>query len=120
MHHKRPSRNRTLATLDKRSQALVLFNPHFFIFYQKEYNQASFGDRPSCETSQLFHINVGIFVMLMTSSSSTIFGPLKELSPYLLTRDPGSSASSLAICLVLKFGSEDPKTKHTIFACHLS
>jgi hypothetical protein len=26
---------------------------------------------------------------------------LKGLSPYLLTRDPGSSASSLAICLVL-------------------
>jgi hypothetical protein len=83
----------------------------FFIFYQKEYNQASFGDQPSCETSQLFHINVGIFVMLMTSflglfssaavPSSTIFGPLKGLSPYLLTRDPGSSASSLAICLVL-------------------
>jgi hypothetical protein len=111
MHHKRQSCNRTLATLDKRLQALVLFNPHFFIFYQKVYNQASFGDRPSCETSQLFHINVGIFAMLMTSvlgffSSaavplSTIFGPLKGLSPYLLTRDPGSSVSSLAICLVL-------------------
>jgi hypothetical protein len=90
-------------------------------FYQKEYNQASFGDRPSCETLQLFHINVGIFVMLMTSFLgfflSAVFGPLKGLSPYLLTRDPGSSASSLAICLV---GSEDPKTKHTIFACHLS
>jgi len=58
---------------------------------------------------QLFHINVGIFVMLMTSflglfssaavPSSTIFGPLKGLSPYLLTRDPGSSASSLAIVI---------------------
>jgi hypothetical protein len=81
-------------------------NPHFF-FNQKEYNQASFRDQPSCETSQLFHINDGIFVMLMTSflvffSSaavplSTIFGPFKGLSPYLLTRDPGSSASSLAM-----------------------
>ena len=111
MHHKRQSRNRTLATLDKRSRALILFNPHFFIFYRKEYNQASFGDQPSCETLQLFHINVGIFVMLMTSflgfflsaavPLSTIFGPLKGLSPYLLTRDPGFSASSIAICLVL-------------------
>ena len=112
MHHKRQSRNRTLTTLDKRSRTLVLFKtPICFIFYQKEYNQASFGDQPSCETSQLFHINVGIFVMLMTSflglfssaavPSSTIFGPLKGLSPYLLTRDPRSSASSLAICLVL-------------------
>jgi hypothetical protein len=110
MHHKRQSCNRTLATLDKRSRALVLFKPPFF-FLIKKYNLASFGDQPSCETSQLFHINVGIFVMLMTSflvffssaavPSSTIFGPLKGLSPYLLTRDPGSSASSLAICLVL-------------------
>jgi len=70
MHHKRQPSNRTLATLDKRSRALVLFNPHFFFFlffYQKEYHQASFGDRPSRETSRLFHINVGIIVMLVTS-----------------------------------------------------
>jgi len=62
----------------------------FFIFSQKENYQAPFGDRPSCETSQLFHINVGIIVMpndfipLVESSrqqhvpSSSILGHLRD------------------------------------------
>ena len=66
----------------------------------KENFQASFGNRlVSCEPLGLFHINVGIIVMpgnlssLVESSRqqhvplSSIFRPLKGLSPYLLTRD---------------------------------
>jgi hypothetical protein len=63
MHHKRQSCNRTLARYpwQKVSGSRLVKTPIFSIFYQKEYHQASFGDQPSCETSQLFHINVGIF-----------------------------------------------------------
>ena len=102
-HRKRPTLCRTNATLDKRSQANHPAFPHhfyfYFIFYVKENFQASFGNRLlSCEHLGLFHINVGIIVMPgnLNSSvessrqqhvpSSSIFGPLKGLSPYLLTR----------------------------------
>ena len=76
----------------------VLF---FFLYIQKKVH-ASFGNRLlSCDTSLLFHINVGIIVMPSDLSlqpfcqqhvpssmrvcthvpSSSIFGPLKGLSP---------------------------------------
>ncbi len=74
--------------------------PPLFFFNVKENFQASFGDRlVSCEPLGLFHINVGMIVMpgnlnsLVESSrqqhvpSSSIFGPLTGLSPYLLTHD---------------------------------
>ena len=93
-HHKCSPLQRTYATLDKRSRAIVLCPPLFsFLFSSKKNIQASFGNRQSCEPLNLFHINVGIIVMpadfipLVGSScqqhvpSSSIFGTLKGLGP---------------------------------------
>jgi len=80
----------------------------------------------------LFHINVGIIVMHgnLNSSvessrqqhvpSSSIFGPLKGLSPYLLTRDQKISCVTTRHLLSSVVRTRGPKTKHTIFALHLS
>ena len=95
------SAGQTLPLTKGLGQIILLSPPIFlFSFYVKENSQASFGNRLlSCEHLGLFHINVGIIVMHgnLNSSvessrqqhvpSSSIFGPLKGLSPYLLTRD---------------------------------
>jgi hypothetical protein len=59
----------------------------------------NFGTNSTYEHSHMPKINSSS--VKICESSRPRLARLKELSPYLLTRDPGSSASSLAICLVL-------------------
>ena len=72
------------------------------------------------------HCIVGDFISLVGTScqqhvpSSSIFGPLKGLSPYLLTRDPRISCVTTRHLLSSVVRTRGPKTKHTIFACHHS
>jgi hypothetical protein len=114
---------------------IILFPPPFFFFiFLCKRKLSSFLREPTTIlwTLALFHINVGIIVMHgnLNSSvessrqqhvpSSSIFGPLKGLSPYLLTRDRKISCVTTRHLLSSVVRTRGPKTKHTIFACHHS